>query len=44
MDGQTGGAMQMERDQFWQGLSRVLWAVAACAIWLVLFAIVATAL
>jgi hypothetical protein len=44
MDGQTGAAMRKEPDQFWQGLSRVLWAVAACAIWLVLFAMVATAL
>ncbi len=36
--------MRKERDEFWHGLSRVLWAVVACAVWLVLFAMVASAL
>ncbi len=44
MGGQTDTAMPKHRDQFWRGLSRVLWAVAVCAIWLVLFAMVASAL
>jgi hypothetical protein len=42
MDGQTVTAMPKKRDGFWRGLSRVLWVVVACAIWLILFAMVAT--